>query len=224
MTFSIQSAGITGLHILFWISAAFSTFNFAQDSSPTASHLDQLQRVDHIDEPTREPAIVESHGGTIFVAGYGSRDFQQQLQKVPRLWKSTDHGVTWERVNVGGEKEGALADSDVSLAVAPDGTIYFATMQFDVKSMEGVHIVVGVSKDGGQSWRWQMLSNKRGDDRPWVAVAPDGTAHVIWNDGSGVYHTANTIAVQPGALRRLCILMPDPVTWRLGRMEKWRFG
>jgi hypothetical protein len=29
------------------------------------------------------------------------------------------------------------------------------------------------------------------DDRPWVAVGPDGTAHLIWNDGSGVYHSVS---------------------------------
>jgi len=29
-----------------------------------------------------------------------------------------------------------------------------------------------------------MLSKKRFDDRPWVAVEPDGTVHVVWNDGN----------------------------------------
>jgi hypothetical protein len=90
-----------------------------------------------------------------------------------------------------GENDGALANSDVSLAIAPDGTIYFASMQFDRKKLEGVHIAVGVSNDAGQTWKWRMLSKKRYDDRPWVAVAADGTAHVIWNDGTGVYHTSS---------------------------------
>ena len=31
-----------------------------------------------------------------------------------------------------------------------------------------------------------MLSKTRYDDRPWVEVTPDGVAHAIWNDGSGV--------------------------------------
>jgi hypothetical protein len=190
MRFSIRCTRKAGLPSLLWVLTTFCTFDFAQNPSPTVSNLVQLQRVEHVDEPAREPAIIESPGGTLFVSGYGFRNSPQE-QTVPRLWKSTDHGATWGRVNVGGEKEGALANSDVSLAIAPDGTIYFATMKFDVKAIEGIHIVVGISKDAGQSWRWQILSNKRGDDRPWVAVAGDGTAHVVWNDGTGVYHTAS---------------------------------
>ena len=149
-----------------------------------------FQRVDHFDEVAREPAIAQHPNGTLFVAGYGSPE-GQPLQSVPRLWKSSDGGLTWIRVNVGGETDGALANSDVSLSIAPDGTIYFASMQFDRRTLEGVHIVVGVSEDVGQTWKWTMLSKKRYDDRPWVAVAPDGTAHVIWNDGTAVYHTSS---------------------------------
>ena len=179
--------------ILLSVAATFSNIAFAQNatsSSSKAASLVLVQRVDHVDEAAREPAIIEDPKGTLFVAGYGMISKEKE-QTVPRLWKSTDRGTTWSRVNVGGENEGALANSDVSLAVAPDGTIYFATMQFDRKTDEGVHIVVGVSADAGQTWRWKMLSKKRYDDRPWVAVAPDGTAHVIWNDGSDVYHTAS---------------------------------
>ena len=167
-----------------------ATFSFAQTPHSTGLSIRELQHVDHLDEAAREPALIEHPDGTLFVAGYGSPDFQKP-QTVPRLWKSTDRGATWERVSVGGEKDGALADSDVSLAVAPDGTIYYASMQFDLKTFEGVHIVIGVSKNAGQSWKWKMLSKKRYDDRPWVAVAPDGTAHAIWNDGSGVYHVTS---------------------------------
>jgi hypothetical protein len=145
--------------------------------------------VDHVGEAAREPAIIECPDGTLFVSGYGAPP--GKVQTAPHLWKSTDRGVTWQAVPVGGVNDGALANSDVSLAVAPDGVICLASMQFDRKTAEGVHIVIGVSKDAGQTWLWKILSKKRYDDRPWVAVAPDGTAHVIWNDGSGVYHTAS---------------------------------
>jgi hypothetical protein len=47
---------------------------------------------------------------------------------------------------------------------------------------------MGVSSDAGATWRWTDVSRTRFDDRPWVEVAPDGTAHLIWNDGSGVHH------------------------------------
>lgn len=189
MNMSLKSKRRLWLTSLLWALMFLCTLSSAQTRTSTLPSLVQSQRLDHLDEAAREPAVIEDHIGNLFVAGYGSPDFQKP-QTVPRLWKSADHGLTWERVNVGGEKEGALADSDVSLAVAPDGTIYYASMQFDLKSLEGVHIVIGVSKDAGQTWQWKMLSKKRYDDRPWVAVAPDGTAHVIWNDG-GVYHTGS---------------------------------
>jgi hypothetical protein len=172
---------------------AFSGTLSAQDSTArvavTAS-LVQQQKTDFLDQLAREPSIVEDSNGTLFVAGYSSARANPP-QTIPQLWKSSDHGATWVHVELGGESAGAAANSDVSLAAAPDGTLYFATMQFDVKTLEGVHITVGVSKDGGNTWRWTMLSKKRFDDRPWVAVAPDGTAHVVWNNDTGVYHTVS---------------------------------
>ena len=75
--------------------------------------------------------------------------------------------------------------------MAPDGTLYFVTLVFDEKAMEGKQISVGVSKDVGATWKWTLLSKTRFDDRPWVKVAPDGTAHVIWNDGAGVCHAVS---------------------------------
>ena len=164
-----------------------------------AGQTDQIEliatKVDQFGTPeagaTREPMIVEHPDGTLFVAGYGSPDFPNNLQKVPRLWRSSDHGNTWNLVNVGTESDGAIGNSDVSLAMAPDGTLYFATMIFDAKTFEGVQITIGVSHDIGKTWHWKTLSKKRFDDRPWVAVAPDGAAHVIWNDGSGVYHSVS---------------------------------
>jgi len=192
MMFSISRTRTSLLLILLSISLTICTLGLAQGQTPpssVAASLVLLQRVDHIDEAAREPAIIEHPNGTLFVTGYGMIANEKE-QTVPRLWKSSDHGATWSYVNVGGGNDAALANSDVSLAVAPDGTTYFATMQFDNKTNEGVHIVIGVGTDAGQSWRWKMLSKKRYDDRPWVAVAPDGAAHVIWNDGSGVYHTA----------------------------------
>jgi hypothetical protein len=177
--------------ILLWILSVSSTVNFAQTRSSTGSSLAPLESVDHVEHLAREPAIRQHPNGNLFVTGYAA-DREPEPQTVPRLWKSKDGGTTWSLVNVGGEKEGALANSDVSLAIAPDGTIYLASMRFDVKAGEGVHIVVGVSKDDGQSWRWKMLSKKRFDDRPWVAVSPDGTAHVIWNDGSAVHRVTSS--------------------------------
>lgn len=139
--------------------------------------------VEHLDLLAREPMVVEHPNGTLFVAGYG--------EKVPTLWASRDGGATWTRVPVGTEAEGAIGNSDVDLAMAGDGTLYFATMVFDRKVNEGTHISLGVSHDAGATWSWTLLSNTRFDDRPWVEVTSDGTAHVIWNDGDGVCHATS---------------------------------
>ena len=149
--------------------------------------------IDHLDGAAREPMVAEHPDGTLFVAGYGER--------TPTLWKSRDRGVTWVRVNVGKPSDGAIGNSDVDLAVAPNGTLYFVTMVFDRAAFpeppatraagQGTHISIGVSKDVGNTWRWKLLSDTPRDDRPWVEVAANGTAHVIWNDGTGVFHAVS---------------------------------
>jgi hypothetical protein len=143
-----------------------------------------LPATDHLDELAREPMIVETSDGALFVSGYGSGQ--------PRLWRSADGGATWEAVDVGTEEEGAIGNSDVDLAVGPDGTIYFANMSFDREKREGTGISIGSSRDGGASWTWSWLSQDRFDDRPWVEVAPDGVAHAIWNDGEGVSYAVSS--------------------------------
>jgi hypothetical protein len=101
-------------------------------------------------------------------------------------------GTTWERVDVGTADDGAMGNSDVDLAVGPDGTLYFISMGFSWRTFEGVRIVIGVSPDEGKNWTWTTVSEDRYDDRPWIEVAPDGTAHAIWNDGAGVCHVVST--------------------------------
>jgi hypothetical protein len=140
-------------------------------------------RVEHVERLAREPMVVEHPDGTLFVSGYGGGR--------PNLWKSRDHGSTWTLVDVGSETDGAIGNSDVDLGIARDGTLYFVTMVFDNKAKEGTQITIGVSKDVGATWHWQTLSHNRFDDRPWVAVAADGTAHVIWNDGSGIRYAVS---------------------------------
>jgi hypothetical protein len=137
----------------------------------------------HVDALAREPMIVEHPNGTLFVSGYGLPG--------PKLWQSGDGGATWIRVDVGTEADGAVGNSDVDLAVAPEGRLYFVTMGFDRSTYEGTHVAIGVSPDAGATWAWTRLSTTRFDDRPWVAVAPDGTAHVIWNDGSGISYAVS---------------------------------
>ena len=147
---------------------------------------------DHLfaDRLAREPMLVEHPNGTLFVSGYGTPTGSTALS--PNLWKSTDGGKTWTVVNVGLPQQGARGNSDVDLAMARDGTLYFASMTFDREASRGTDINIGVSRDAGASWTWTQLSQTVGDDRPWVEVAPDGTVHVIWNDGEGVSYAVST--------------------------------
>lgn len=139
--------------------------------------------VEHLDKLAREAMIVEHPDGSLFVTGYGS--------PTPALWKSADAGATWTSVNIGGAADGAVGNSDVDLAVAPDGTLYFAAMSYDRVKFEGTRIGIGSSRDAGATWTWTELSKTRYDDRPWVEVTPDGVAHVIWNDGRGVSYASS---------------------------------
>ena len=100
--------------------------------------------------------IVEHPDGTLLVGGAGSG--------APALWKSRDGGTTWTRINVGTEADGALGGSDMDLAVARDGTLYFATLVFNRQKRNQIN--VGVSKDTGATWKWTSLSKTRFDDRP----------------------------------------------------------
>jgi photosystem II stability/assembly factor-like uncharacterized protein len=147
--------------------------------------------IHHLDVVAREPMIVEHPDGTLFVGGYGAAFMSGKDMDEATLWKSRDGGTTWSRVNVGTKADGAAGNSDVDLAVAREGTLYFVTVVYDEKADEGKQISVGVSKDVGSTWKWTLLSKTRFDDRPWVKVAPDGTAHVIWNDGHGVCHAVS---------------------------------
>src|SRR5262249_36208351 len=143
----------------------------------------------------REPALLVTPRGEFFVAGYGRND-DGELQVEPRIWLSRDGGAQWERLPVDAGAQGVIGNSDTSLARAPDGTIYFASLYFDRhrpagQRAKGDQFGVGASHDGGRTWKWTSLSKNLHDDRGWVAVGPDGVAHVVWNDGEHVYHSTS---------------------------------
>lgn len=64
-------------------------------------------------------------------------------------------------------------------------------MTYDMQADVGTDVSIGASPDGGKTWTWRPISKVRLDDRPWVDVAPDGTAHVIWNNAAGVHHAVS---------------------------------
>jgi hypothetical protein len=155
------------------------------ERAPAKAVIALRARVELLDTLVREPMVVQHPSGALFVTGFNRRS--------PALWRSRDGGASWTRLRVGSEAEGATGNSDVDLAVASDGTLYFVAMFYDRhrEPPMGTRISIGVSRDEGESWRWKSVSRTLGDDRPWVGVAPDGTAHVIWNDGHGVNHAVS---------------------------------
>ncbi len=156
-----------------------------------AGELTLRERVDHVDITTREPMLAVQADGGLFVSGYPSRVTGRDWTVPPLLWRSDDGGKTWNSLATGEPEDGAQGNSDVDLATASDGTLYFATMGFNRETREGTHITLGSSTDSGASWGWHMLSRTPLSDRPWVATADDGSAYAIWNDGDGVLFTSS---------------------------------
>lgn len=178
----------TSILALFFL---ISHLSYAQESEK----LVVVEKVDFLSSLAREPMIAEHPTGTLFLTGYAN------ASKTPQLWKSLDKGKSWIKVNIGSMSEGADGNSDVDLAIDPDGIIYFISMKFseipkntsnfDFSTLKGEHIVIGVSDDVGETWKWTYLSKNDYDDRPWVRIAPDKTAHVVWNDGKGINHATS---------------------------------
>ncbi len=153
-------------------------------AEPESVHqLILAEQVNLLDTLAREPMLVEDISGALFVGGYNRRR--------PGLWKSTDRGHTWTRVDVGTAEQGAIGNSDLDLAIGPDGTLYFVTLTYDAAAGAGLQVAVGVSHDAGASWHWTTLSRVRFVDRPWVATS-DGSVHVVWSDDRGVSHARTT--------------------------------
>ncbi|HSN30157.1 MAG TPA: sialidase family protein [Kofleriaceae bacterium] len=149
---------------------------------PTSAHeLVALSHIEHLDAVARETAIVQHPNGHLFVAGYGP-------DAHPHLWQSGDLGASWTPVGLG---DGAVGNSDVDLAVAPDGTLYFINLLFDRDTAKGKSIAIAASRDAGATWTWTTLSTQPFDDRPWVVVASDGSAHAIWSNEAGVHHAVS---------------------------------
>ncbi len=64
------------------------------DKTVKAKTLVATESVEHLDRLAREPMVVELSDGTLFVTGYGGQ--HDEVEKIPDLWRSRDHGATWE--------------------------------------------------------------------------------------------------------------------------------
>jgi hypothetical protein len=166
----------------------------------TARELVVAAHVEHLGFEAFEPMLVQREGLLVVAAQGGPWSSESDYAANPaywaaqwraRLWMSSDQGASWKQANLGPDPDRAVGNSDVDIAVAPDGTLYFASMKWDEGVRKGQGIAVGVSRDAGASWKWTKLASRVFDDRPWVVVAPDGAAHLIWNDDRGVQHVVS---------------------------------
>lgn len=161
-----------------------------QGQDTPARGLSLVEVVHHADFQNREPMLVETTDGTLLVSGFPR--LPHEPARAPSLWRSGDGGASWTRGNTGNPADGAVGNSDTDFAMGPDGTVYYVTMGFNRTTGQGTHVAIGISRDQGAVWTWSTLVRADRVDRPWVNVAPDGTVHVIWNDGGGVHHRRST--------------------------------
>ena len=154
LTFERQDMRIVGAAALLCAVTAACLPRSRSMAEPESVHqLILAEQVNLLDTLAREPMLVEDISGALFVGGYNRRR--------PGLWKSTDRGHTWARVDVGTAEQGAIGNSDLDLAIGPEGALYFVTLTYDAATGAGLQVAVGVSRDAGARWHWTTLSRVR---------------------------------------------------------------
>jgi hypothetical protein len=134
------------------------------------------------------PSLAVAPDGTPYVAWYDDSSGDEEIYV--RRW----NGSSWEEVGSGSASGGGISDNDgwsyrPSVAVAPDGTPYVAWYD-DSSGDEEIY----VRRWNGSSWEevgsgsasgGGISDNSGNSSRASVAVAPDGTPYVAWQDDSG---------------------------------------
>lgn len=171
-------------------------FDIPTSVAQQPSKLVVKNRVDHLETLAREPMVAQHPNGDLYVTGYRNNG------DIPQLWKSTDMGSSWELVDVGTFEDGAQGNSDVDLMIDDEGNIYLLSMTytkfpenlegFDFSTVKGSQVTLGISRDEGETWKWQFISRNDYDDRPWITESSNGDLHIIWNDGKGIHYSIST--------------------------------
>jgi len=130
------------------------------------------------------PVLTANATGGLFLAWEDRRSGDTN----PGIWfaASGDGGATWSSPNLPVRATFSV-ESNPTMAVAPNGTIYVAWEDFRNGDAD---IYVSWSTDAGLTWR---TPNVRVDDdagaaaqtEPSVAVDPTGTVHLAWRDARG---------------------------------------
>jgi hypothetical protein len=134
-----------------------------------------------------QPSVAVAPDGRPYVAWEDKSSGNDEIYL--RRWS----GSSWEEVGAGSATGGGISNSSSntetpSLAIAPDGTPYIAW-----SDARGGNMEIYVRRWSGSSWEevgtgsasGGGISDDSGDSSlPSIAVAPDGTPYVAWNDGS----------------------------------------
>ncbi|HAA15176.1 MAG TPA: hypothetical protein DCE41_27160 [Cytophagales bacterium] len=154
----------------------FTHCDVAEDQIPTSLSLGDPVEVEG--RLAREPMVQQHPNGDLFLSGYSIPS--------PFMYRSSDHGRTWTEIDLNLPEDGPVGNSDIDIKIGADGTVYLLQMYFDLEVFEGKLVNIGVGRNNGTDWTWSSISMERFDDRPWLEIDPEGTLHVIWNDGAGV--------------------------------------
>jgi hypothetical protein len=185
------AAGITGVHH----ASANALPGFTTGLLPAASTV--ATQIPHNEDA--EPGMAIDGGGTLWIAS----DIEPYAQDDPRaqttgtlsgsdVWKSTDHGMTWQWVAAPFQQvstsQGGLGGEDTDIAASPvqnsNGCydIWVASLWIGSTSL-------AVSEDCGASWEVINVNGAFGQDRPWVAAYGQCTVLLSYHSLSLGYQT-----------------------------------
>jgi len=117
------------------------------------------------------------------------------------LFSTTEGNASWEEVRAGSASSGGISDNSgsslgPSVAIAPNSTPYVAWTDASSGDRE-----IYVRRWNSTSWEEVGPSSASGggissnasswSTDPWIAIAPDGTPYVAWNDDNSFHETGS---------------------------------